>query len=43
MRALDAIGYKGPVNLQCFEIKQPAEQHLAASLEAWKKLNRTNP
>ena len=43
MRALDSIGYKGPVNLQCFEIKQPAEQHLATSMEAWKKLNKANP
>ncbi len=40
MRALDTIGYKGPVNLQCYQIKQPASQHLATSIEAWRKLNR---
>jgi sugar phosphate isomerase/epimerase len=39
MRALDTIGYKVPVNLQCYQIKQPASQHLATSMEAWRKLN----
>lgn len=40
MRTLDAIGYKGPVNLQCYQIKQPAIQHLTTSMEAWKKLKK---
>lgn len=40
VRTLDEIGYKGPVNLQCYQIKQPAHKHLAASLEAWKNLNK---
>jgi sugar phosphate isomerase/epimerase len=40
IRTLDQIGYKGPVNLQCYQIKQPASQHLAASMEAWKNLNK---
>lgn len=40
LRTLDEIGYKGPVNLQCYQIKQPAHKHLAASLEAWKNLNK---
>jgi sugar phosphate isomerase/epimerase len=40
LRTLDTIGYKGPVNLQCFQIKQPASQHLATSMEAWKKLSQ---
>ena len=39
MRTLDEIGYKGPVNLQCFSINQPAARHLAASMKAWKELN----
>jgi len=39
-RTLDEIGYKGPVNLQCYQINQPASQHLTASMEAWKKLNQ---
>lgn len=40
MRALDAIGYKGSVNLQCYQIKQPADQHLASSMKTWKQLNK---
>jgi sugar phosphate isomerase/epimerase len=40
IRTLDEIGYKGPVNLQCYQINQPASQHLAASLEAWRNLNK---
>jgi sugar phosphate isomerase/epimerase len=42
IRALDEMGYKGPVNLQCYQINQPARQHLATSIEAWKKLNKSN-
>lgn len=40
IRTLDEIGYKGPVNLQCYQIKQPASIHLAASMKAWKNLNK---
>lgn len=40
IRTLDDMGYKGPVNLQCYQINQPARQHLATSIEAWKKLNK---
>lgn len=40
IRALDGMGYKGPVNLQCYQIDQPARQHLATSIEAWEKLNQ---
>ena len=40
IRTLDEIGYQGPVNLQCYQIKQPADKHLAASMEAWKNLNK---
>lgn len=40
LHTLDQIGYKGPVNLQCYQINQPASQHLAASIGAWKKLNQ---
>lgn len=40
IHTLDEIGYKGPVNLQCYQINQPAAQHLAASVEAWKNLNK---
>jgi sugar phosphate isomerase/epimerase len=40
IRVLDDIGYKGPVNLQCYQINQPARQHHATSIEAWKNLNK---
>lgn len=40
IRTLDRIGYKGQVNLQCYQIKLPASEHLAASVEAWEKLNQ---
>jgi len=42
MRTLDEIGYQGPVNLQSYSIKLPAAQHLAASMEAWKNLNKNH-
>ena len=41
-RTLDEIGYKGPVNLQCYQIKQPASQHLAASMTAWQTRNNNH-
>lgn len=37
-KALDEVGYQGPVNLQCYKIKQPAAEHLAASMATWKTL-----
>lgn len=37
-KILDEIGYQGPVNLQCYQIKQPAAQHLAASMATWNTL-----
>lgn len=40
IHALDDIGYKGPVNLQCYQINQPASEHLATSIAAWKNLNK---
>ncbi|MEM7791778.1 MAG: sugar phosphate isomerase/epimerase family protein [Verrucomicrobiota bacterium] len=38
LRKLDAIGYKGPVTLQCFGLQQPAKEHLSSSMNAWKSL-----
>ncbi|MEM1223953.1 MAG: sugar phosphate isomerase/epimerase family protein [Verrucomicrobiota bacterium] len=38
LRQLDAIGYEGPVTLQCFGLQQPAKEHLSASMTAWKSL-----
>ncbi len=40
VRTLDEIGYQGPVNLQCYQIPQPARVHLTTSMDAWKKHNQ---
>ncbi len=39
IHCLDEIGYRGPVNLQCYQIKRPAREHLASSIQAWRKLH----
>lgn len=39
LRCLDTLGYQGPVNLQCYQIKRPAREHLAISMDAWRKLH----
>ncbi len=31
-------GYRGPVGLQCWSVKEPPEEHLKRSMEAWRKL-----
>ncbi|MCY3018990.1 MAG: TIM barrel protein [Planctomycetota bacterium] len=31
-------GYAGPVGLQCWSVKEPAEEHLKRSMAAWQKL-----
>ena len=38
LRLLDEVGYKGPVTLQCYNIKQPAAAHLAKSMTGWQRL-----
>ncbi|MCH7225927.1 sugar phosphate isomerase/epimerase family protein [Haloferula sp. A504] len=38
LKLLDEIGYRGPVGLQCYAIKQPATVHLAKSMDAWRRL-----
>ncbi len=43
IRVLDELGYKGPLNLQCFQIKLPAREHLTRSMNAWRKLHATGP
>ncbi len=40
LKTLDEINYQGPVTLQCFGIKKATTEHLAASLSAWKTLNK---
>lgn len=37
-KTLKEIGFKGPIGLQCFGIGGDAREHLAKSIEAWKKL-----
>jgi sugar phosphate isomerase/epimerase len=36
--ALEDAGYKGPVGLQCYGLPGDAKEHLARSMEAWRKL-----
>lgn len=38
LKALKQLGYKGPIGLQCWGITGDAKEHLARSMEAWKKL-----
>jgi sugar phosphate isomerase/epimerase len=38
LRKLDALGYKGPVGLQCFNVKGEPKTHLPGSVVAWHKL-----
>ncbi len=38
LRTLQAVGYKGPVGLQCYGIGGDAREHLARSMAAWRKL-----
>lgn len=40
IKTLDEINYQGPVGLQCYNIKNPATEHLAASIKTWNKLSR---
>lgn len=42
IRCLDEIGYRGPVNLQCYQIKRPAREHLTISMRAWRNFHQTN-
>jgi hypothetical protein len=38
VRKLQAVGYKGPVGLQCFSVKGDVTENLKADLAAWRKL-----
>lgn len=38
LATLKELGYKGPIGLQCYGIGGDTREHLAKSLEAWKKL-----
>jgi sugar phosphate isomerase/epimerase len=39
LRTLKALGYKGPIGLQCYGIGGDAREHLASSMAAWRKLS----
>jgi sugar phosphate isomerase/epimerase len=38
LKALDELGYTGPVGLQCYGIGGDTREHLARSMAAWKRL-----
>ena len=38
LRTLKELGYMGPVGLQCYGIGGDTCEHLARSMEAWKKM-----
>ncbi len=40
LKTLKELGYQGPIGLQCYGIGGDAREHLARSMEAWKKLSK---
>jgi sugar phosphate isomerase/epimerase len=38
LKSLDAVGYKGPVGLQCYQVPGAPEEHLKRSITQWKKM-----
>jgi sugar phosphate isomerase/epimerase len=40
LKTLKELGYKGPIGLQCFGIGGDTRDHLARSMEAWRKLSK---
>jgi sugar phosphate isomerase/epimerase len=39
LKTLKELGYKGPIGLQCFGIGGDIREHLARSMDAWRKLS----
>ena len=39
LKTLKELGYKGPIGLQCYGIGGDAREHLARSIDAWRKLS----
>lgn len=39
LRTLREIGYTGPIGLQCYGIGGDTREHLAKSMEAWRRMN----
>ena len=40
LRTLRDLGYRGPIGLQCYGIGGDAHEHLARSMDAWRKLTK---
>jgi sugar phosphate isomerase/epimerase len=40
LKTLKESGYKGPIGLQCYGIGGDTREHLARSMDAWKKLSK---
>ena len=40
LKTLRELGFNGPVGLQCFGIGGDTREHLARSMDAWRKLNK---
>ena len=38
LKKIDALGYKGPVGLQCYNVKGDPKTHLSGSMATWRKL-----
>jgi sugar phosphate isomerase/epimerase len=39
LKSLDAVGYKGPVGLQCYQVPGAPEEHLKRSITQWRKIH----
>lgn len=40
IETLEELGYRGPIGLQCYGIPGDAREHLARSMDAWRRLAR---
>jgi sugar phosphate isomerase/epimerase len=38
LKSLDAVGYHGPVGLQCYQVPGAPEEHLKRSITQWRKI-----
>jgi sugar phosphate isomerase/epimerase len=39
LRTLRELGYTGPIGLQCYGITGDAREHLALSMDAWRRMD----
>jgi sugar phosphate isomerase/epimerase len=40
LKTLKEVGYKGPIGLQCYGVGGDTREHLARSMDTWKKLSK---